>query len=131
MGGAPPPTLHQCPLARVALHFIQRMLTCAILMMLNTSTRCIVSSPLILAYNLSEPSRRALVWDIITNKEAIAVNQAWDGKLNVFFYLYIKNTHRNLVDSRSMIGCHVPPVTGFTAPLPVPSQSCSLLSILC
>jgi hypothetical protein len=40
---------------------------------------CIVSSPLILAYNLSTPERRELVWDIITNKEAIFVNQAWDG----------------------------------------------------
>jgi hypothetical protein len=29
---------------------------------------CIVSSPLILAYNMSEPARRELVWDIITNK---------------------------------------------------------------
>lgn len=40
---------------------------------------CIVSSPLILAYNLSTPERRELVWDIITNKEAISVNQAWAG----------------------------------------------------
>ena len=40
---------------------------------------CIVSSPLILAYNLSEPARRELVWDIITNKEAIYVNQQWAG----------------------------------------------------
>lgn len=40
---------------------------------------CIVSSPLILAYDLSDPSRRELVWDIITNKEAIQVNQIWDG----------------------------------------------------
>ena len=29
----------------------------------------------ILAYNLSEPARRELVWPIITNKEAIMVNQ--------------------------------------------------------
>lgn len=36
---------------------------------------CIVSSPLILAYNLSENARRELVWDIITNKEAIQVNR--------------------------------------------------------
>ena len=37
---------------------------------------CIMSSPMILAYNLSQPARRELVWDIITNKEAIQVNQA-------------------------------------------------------
>eukprot|EP00854_Cymbomonas_tetramitiformis_P014975 gene14975-17701_t len=40
---------------------------------------CIVSSPLILAFNMSDPARHALVWDIITNKEAIQVNQAWAG----------------------------------------------------
>jgi len=40
---------------------------------------CITSSPLILAYNLSEPARRELIWDMITNKEAIYVNQAWVG----------------------------------------------------
>lgn len=40
---------------------------------------CIVSSPLILAFNLSDSDRHDLVWDIITNKEAIQVNQAWAG----------------------------------------------------
>ena len=40
---------------------------------------CIVSSPMILAFNLSDPARRDLVWSIITNKEAIQVNQAWAG----------------------------------------------------
>jgi hypothetical protein len=36
---------------------------------------CIVSSPLILAFNMSDPARHDLVWDIITNKEAIQINQ--------------------------------------------------------
>jgi alpha-galactosidase len=40
---------------------------------------CIVSSPLILAYNLSDTARHELVWDIITNKEAIQINQMWAG----------------------------------------------------
>jgi len=40
---------------------------------------CIISSPLILAFNLSDTTRREFVWDIITNKEAIQVNQIWDG----------------------------------------------------
>lgn len=40
---------------------------------------CITSNPLILAFNLSDPMRHDLVWDIITNKEAIQVNQIWDG----------------------------------------------------
>ena len=37
---------------------------------------CIVSSPLILAFNLSTPARHELVWDIITNKEAIQIVSA-------------------------------------------------------
>jgi len=40
---------------------------------------CIISSPLILAYNLTDPDRRESVWDIVTNKEAIQVNQIWAG----------------------------------------------------
>ena len=37
---------------------------------------CIMSSPMILAFNLSDSARREIVWDIITNKEAIQVIQA-------------------------------------------------------
>jgi len=40
---------------------------------------CIVSSPLILGFDLRDENTLNLVWDIITNKEAIAVNQAWAG----------------------------------------------------
>lgn len=40
---------------------------------------CITSSPLVLAYNLSDAAARALVWETITNTEAVQVNQAWDG----------------------------------------------------
>jgi len=40
---------------------------------------CIVSSPLILGFDLTNPQRVNLVWDIITNTEAIAVSQTWAG----------------------------------------------------
>lgn len=40
---------------------------------------CIVSSPLILGYDMTNDSTTEAVWDIITNTEAIAVNQAWAG----------------------------------------------------
>eukprot|EP01064_Diplonema_japonicum_P003109 TRINITY_DN1204_c14_g1_i1.p1 TRINITY_DN1204_c14_g1~~TRINITY_DN1204_c14_g1_i1.p1 ORF type:complete len:423 (+),score=82.68 TRINITY_DN1204_c14_g1_i1:23-1270(+) len=40
---------------------------------------CIVSSPLILGYDVSDDTVTEKVWDIIANKEAIAVNQAWAG----------------------------------------------------
>ena len=40
---------------------------------------CVVSAPLILGLDVTQPSLVAPVIDIITNPEAIAVNQAWAG----------------------------------------------------
>jgi len=40
---------------------------------------CIVSSPLILGLDLTDEDRVTGVWDIITNRDAIAVNQNWAG----------------------------------------------------
>lgn len=40
---------------------------------------CVVSSPLILGYDLAKEDVTDKVWDIITNKEAIAVNQQYAG----------------------------------------------------
>merc|ERR1712091_438403 len=40
---------------------------------------CITSSPLILGYDLNDESITDKIWEIIANKEAIAVNQAWAG----------------------------------------------------
>jgi len=40
---------------------------------------CIVSSPLILGYDLTDDAKTDRVWPIISNREAIAVNQAWAG----------------------------------------------------
>lgn len=40
---------------------------------------CIVSSPLILGHDMTNASVAAKVWPIISNKEAIAVNQQWAG----------------------------------------------------
>ena len=39
----------------------------------------IVSSPLILGFNLSDSAAMDRVWPIITNREAIAIDQAWAG----------------------------------------------------
>ena len=38
---------------------------------------CITSSPLMLAFNVSNDTLVELVWDIVANEEAIAINQAW------------------------------------------------------
>jgi alpha-galactosidase len=40
---------------------------------------CIVSAPLYLSFDLTNKSNVDAVWEIISNKEAIAVNQAWYG----------------------------------------------------
>eukprot|EP00928_Gymnodinium_smaydae_P087229 TRINITY_DN71522_c0_g1_i1.p1 TRINITY_DN71522_c0_g1~~TRINITY_DN71522_c0_g1_i1.p1 ORF type:complete len:615 (+),score=55.17 TRINITY_DN71522_c0_g1_i1:204-2048(+) len=40
---------------------------------------CIVSSPLILGLNLTDHKTVDRVWPIITNKDALAVNEAWAG----------------------------------------------------
>lgn len=39
----------------------------------------ITSSPLILGYNLNDATLTDKVWDIVSNREAIAINQAWAG----------------------------------------------------
>jgi alpha-galactosidase len=40
---------------------------------------CIVSSPLILSFDLADDTVTDAIWPIISNREAIAVNQAWAG----------------------------------------------------
>lgn len=40
---------------------------------------CIVSSPLILSHDMTDDAVTDSIWDIITNTEAIEVNQAWAG----------------------------------------------------
>eukprot|EP01064_Diplonema_japonicum_P007857 TRINITY_DN1547_c0_g1_i1.p1 TRINITY_DN1547_c0_g1~~TRINITY_DN1547_c0_g1_i1.p1 ORF type:complete len:432 (+),score=94.57 TRINITY_DN1547_c0_g1_i1:47-1297(+) len=40
---------------------------------------CVISAPLILGLDLNKDADVDKVWDIISNKEAIAVNQAWAG----------------------------------------------------
>merc|ERR1719262_1932585 len=39
----------------------------------------ITSSPLILGYDLNDEATTDKIWEIISNKEAIAINQAWAG----------------------------------------------------
>ena len=40
---------------------------------------CIVSSPLTIGMDVTNKEKLDSVWDILTNKEAIEVNQAWSG----------------------------------------------------
>ena len=45
----------------------------------NFGAWCVVSSPLILSYDLADAALNARVMPIVTNKHAIAVNQRWAG----------------------------------------------------
>lgn len=40
---------------------------------------CVTSSPLILGHNVTDQAANDAIWDIVSNTEAIAVNQAWVG----------------------------------------------------
>ena len=40
---------------------------------------CVVSSPLVLSHDLSDDGQYDAAWPIISNRAALAVNQAWDG----------------------------------------------------
>ena len=51
---------------------------------------CIVSSPLILSHDTTNKTVTDDIWDIISNKEAIAVNQAWYGESGTIFSEYKK-----------------------------------------
>jgi hypothetical protein len=64
----------------------------------------IVSSPLILGFDMNESDTVDRVWDIITNTEALAVNQAWAGMpgtlakvLYTVLILYSYCTHTVLI----------------------------------
>ena len=47
---------------------------------------CVTSSPLILSFDLTNIDVLKNVWSIISNKEAIGVNQAWDGDAGRLLY---------------------------------------------
>ena len=44
---------------------------------------CIVSSPLVLSHDLTNDTTMDAVWPVITNREALAVNDAWAGDAGV------------------------------------------------
>ena len=61
---------------------------------------CIVSSPLILSHDTTNNTISDEIWDIISNKEAIAVNQAWAGESGTLFaessdHIVITDLHFN------------------------------------
>lgn len=54
---------------------------------------CIVSAPLILGMNMSDTATVAAFWPIVSNAEAIAVNQEYAGASGTRFYESVDVTH--------------------------------------
>jgi len=63
---------------------------------------CIVSSPLILSHDTNNATITEQIWPIITNTEAIAVNQAWAGNSGSVFAQ--ANTSVSLKEQRPELG---------------------------
>ena len=71
---------------------------------------CIVSSPLILGFDLSDQTMMAEVWPVISNREAIGINQAWAGDPGRLLnpsgtqsYPWLKTNGTNLVEVWSKV----------------------------
>jgi hypothetical protein len=85
---------------------------------------CINSSPLVLGFDLTNTSLLTSVWDIITNEEAIAVNQhwaghpgrfVWKGKEGAYYSIYAKKLANGAMaviventDSTNELNSHIP-----------------------
>ena len=53
---------------------------------------CIASTPLILGFDLNNSTAMDSVWEIITNREVIRVNQEWAGFAGADYYSSPDNT---------------------------------------
>lgn len=82
---------------------------------------CVVSSPLILSLDLRNAATVDGVWDIISNSEAIAVNQAWGGAPGGVLY---ESTQDNVTLQHCTwpwahdINCTLPRIQQWWKPLP-------------
>ena len=87
---------------------------------------CIVSAPLILGFDLLNSTTVDSVWDIITNTEAIAVNQQWKGFSGSVCLQSNQTTHFDKCDWKDR-PCDVPSWQVFYKPLSVPNLSTAVL----
>lgn len=66
---------------------------CRIGLMTSFLFRCIVSSPLVLGLDLLNKTNVDKIWPIISNTEAIAVNQAWAGDSGTLVKQSVETVH--------------------------------------
>ena len=77
----------------------------------------IVSSPLVLGFDLRNATMLDLHWDTITNTDAIAVNQDWAGHSGTLFAQSAANTTFHACDWRAGVTCQWPSWTSWYKPL--------------
>lgn len=90
----------------------------------------IVSSPLVLGLDVRDNAVMDLVWPIISNKEAIAVNQAYAGSAGMRIAFSQTNVTFAFCGSQYPTGCSAPSWEVFSKPLPgsdLPNGSAALL----
>ncbi|CAE7211879.1 unnamed protein product [Symbiodinium pilosum] len=68
---------------------------------------CIVSSPLILGFDLEDSAKLDRVWDIITNTDALAVSTAWHGHPGTLIKAYPATSSKMQVVLDQCDGSHV------------------------
>jgi len=72
------------------------------------SAWCIVSSPLVLGFDLTDGRVMDEVWEIISNKEAIQVNEAWNGDPGMLVSKSKKTVHMTNCSWFNDLGCDHP-----------------------
>ena len=72
------------------------------------SAWCIVSSPLVLGNDLRDQDKMDEIWPIISNREAIAVNQAWAGDSGTLIKQSDEETHFSNCSWFNNDGCSHP-----------------------
>lgn len=90
----------------------------------------IVSSPLVLGLDVRDDAVMDAVWPIISNKEAIAVNQAYAGSSGTRIAFSSTNVTFPFCGSQYSTGCAAPSWEVFSKPLPgsdLPNGSAALL----
>ena len=69
---------------------------------------CVISSPLIIGFDVNDEEVNHEIWDIISNREAIAVNQAYDGDSGgVYETASTVTTIRDSLDIQTSKGRHL------------------------
>ena len=91
---------------------------------------CIVSSPLVLGFDLRNETMVALHWETITNRDAIGVNQEYAGHSGAQFAASAKAARLPACDWKAGVFCEWPSWTAWSKPLSGTDARGSRLAVL-